>query len=150
MGVLYIVQPLDDELREWIEGEGGTLPSGASAKQKSRNPTPAEIRKVCDALEGCKGTYNASAKGKFWQANVEGVGRANRDRCTLLNIDPWGGSETRRYQIDFEKGDPALILEIVQGLSAHCGPLAVIPDTGDVPAVLWPEADLNKLLKAWR
>ena len=148
MGVLYLVEPLDDETREWLESEGVKLPRGGG-KQKGRNPTPAEVRAVCDGLAGFKVKYNASAKGKFWQANVQGAQGADRKRATLLNIDNWGGSEDRRYKIGFEKGDPSLILQIVHGLSATCGPLAIIPDTGDTPAVAWAEADFKKLLKGW-
>jgi hypothetical protein len=146
MGVFYLVEPLDDEQREWLEAEGVALPSSAA---RSRNPTPAEIREVCDALPGFRVGYNASAKNKFWQANVTGIKGRDRNRGTLLNIDNWGGSEQRRYKITFEKGDPDIILQIVQGLSAHCGPLVVIPDSGDTPAVLWPDANPKKLLRNW-
>ena len=145
MGVFYIVQPLDEELREWFGAEGLPMPRG---KTRARNPTPAEIRAVCDALKGFAVKYNASAKKKFWQAEVQGTKGADRKRGTLLNIDKWGGSENRRYQISFEKGDPSLILQIVHGLSASCGPLAIIADS-DAPVVAWADADLKKLLKGW-
>ena len=148
MGVFYVVEPLDDELREWAEREGVALPPGRG-KRTARNPTPAEIRAVCAALDGYRVTYNASTKHKFWQADVEGATGANSKSGTLLNIDQWGGSETRRYKIFFEKGDPALILRIIHGLSAQCGPLAIIPDTGEAPVVAWAEADFKKLLKRW-
>ncbi|MGB7161034.1 MAG: hypothetical protein WBD40_23435 [Tepidisphaeraceae bacterium] len=146
MGVFYLVDPLDDDDREWLGEVGVALPRGAKS---GRNPTPAEIREVCDALEGFKTTYNASAKSKFWQADVEGIKGRDRDKGTLLNIDKWGGSESRRYKVTFEKGDPSLILQIVHGLSARCGPLVVTPDSGDTPAVVWPETDLKKLSRAW-
>ncbi|HKB04982.1 MAG TPA: hypothetical protein VKD90_22355 [Gemmataceae bacterium] len=142
MGVLYIVEPLDAEIREWLSEEGVALPRG-------RNPTPAEIRAVCDALDGFRVKYIASTKKKFWQAVVEGRKGRDRERWTILNIEKWGGSEDRRYQILFDKGDPALILEIVRALTAPCGPLVVIPDTGDTPIVLWPEADPEELMRAW-
>jgi hypothetical protein len=145
MGVFYIVEPLDDEQREWLGEVGAKLPPG---KEKGRNPTPKEVRAVCDALEGFGVTYNASAKGKFWQAGVEEDKGRNR-RGTLLNIDKWGGSEDRRYKIMFEKGDPSLILQIVHGLSSACGPLVVVPDSGDTPAVVWPKADVKRLAREW-
>jgi hypothetical protein len=146
MGVFYLVDPLGDDEREFLSAQGAALPRGA---KPGRNPTPAEIRQICDVLDGFKVTYNASAKNKFWQATVEGIKPKDRNRGTLLNIDNWGGSETRRYKITFEKGDPSLILQIVHALSAHCGPLVVTPDTGDTPAVLWPEADVKRLLRTW-
>ena len=146
MGVFYLVEPFDGADLEWLEAEGVTIPDGAG---QGRNPTPAEIREVCDGLEGVGVTYSASAKEKFWQADVAGLKGADRKRGTLLNIDNWGGSESRRYKITFETGDPGLILQIVHGLSATCGPLLIVPDSGDTPAVVWPGADLKKLRRAW-
>jgi hypothetical protein len=146
MGVFYLVDPLDDEQREWLSDEGVALPRGS---KHGRNPTPGEIRAACDALDGFKVKYNSSAKNKFWQADVESLKGRDRSRGTLLYIETWGGSEQRRYKIMFEKGDPSLVLQIVHALSSRCGPLVVTPDTGDPPAVVWPEADLKKLLRAW-
>ena len=93
MGVLYIVVPLDDEEREWLKEAGVTLPRG---RQRTRNPTPAEIREVCDALDGFKVKYKSSTKNKFWQAIIEGIKGRDRNRGTIVNIDNWGGSEERR------------------------------------------------------
>jgi hypothetical protein len=146
MGVFYLVDPLDDEEREWLESEGVALPRGGA--KRGRNPTPAEIREVCDALEGFRVEYNASVKDKFWQAVIEGIKGRDRRRWAVLSIDKWGGSEQKRYKIMFEKGDPSLILQIVHALSARCGPLLVAPDS-DSPVVVWPEADLKKLLREW-
>ena len=146
MGVFFVVEPLDDEDREWLEAEGVALPPDG---KRGRNPTPAEIRAVCDALDGFRVRYNASTTGKFWQAEIEGTKGRGRSRGTLLNIDKWGGSERRRYRIMFEKGDPSLILQIVHGLSRRCGPLVITPDSGDMPLAVWAQADLKKLLSEW-
>jgi hypothetical protein len=146
MGVFYIVDPLDDEGRDWLGETGVALPRG---RQDGRHPTPAEIRAVCDNLDGVRVDYNVSATKKVWQANVQAVKGPDLDRGTLLDVDKWGGSEQERQRIVFEKGDPSLILRIVHGLSAHCGPLAVIPDSGESPIVAWAEAKLEKLLPEW-
>jgi len=145
MGVFYLVEPFDDEQREWLEEAGVEIPEDAG---KGRNPTPAEIREVCDALEGFGVEYKSSGKNKFWQADVTGNTKPTRNRWTLLNINNWGGSETRRYKIMFEKGDPDVIIKIVHGLSAKCGPLMIVPDSYE-PIVVWAEADVKKLLKQW-
>ena len=145
MGVFYLVEPFEDEQREWLEEAGVEMPQDAG---KRRNPTPAEIRAVCDSLEGFGVEYNSSAKNKFWQANVEGNTKATRNRGTLLNIDNWGGSESRRYKIGFEKGDPDVSLKIVHGLTGKCGPLMIVPDS-DEPIVVWAEADVKKLARQW-
>jgi len=144
MGMFYMVDPFTADDREYLESEGVEMPRRA---KPARNPTPAEIRQVCDALDGFDVKYNASKKGKYWQAAIEGKGK-NRNKGTLLNIEKWGGSEDRRYKIIFEKGDPALILQICHALSSVCGPLVVFPDS-DVPLVVWPEADLKKLRRQW-
>ena len=146
MGVFYIVDPLDDEGREWLGAVGVALPR---RRQDGRHPTPAEVREVCDALAGYRTEYNVSAKKKVWQADVQGVKRADRHGGTLLDVDKWGGSEQKRQRIVFEKGDPSLVLRIVHGLSARCGPLVVVPDSGDSPVVVWAEAKLEKLLREW-
>jgi hypothetical protein len=146
MGVFYVVDPLDDEGREWMAAVGVSLPRG---RQGGRHPTPAEVRDVCDSLDGFRVEYNVSAKKKIWQADVQGIKGPDRQRGTLLDVEKWGGSEQKRHRILFEKGDPSLVLRIVHGLSARCGPLAVIPDSGDSPVVVWAEAKLEKLLREW-
>ena len=146
MGVMYFVEPFDDAEREWLEAEGVEMPR---KKQSSRNPTPKEVRTVCDEIEGCRVKYTSSAKNKWWQADVESTNRRGRDRWASLTIEKWGGSEDRRYKIMFEKGDPALVLRIVHGLSAHCGPLLVTPDSYP-PLVVWQDADPKKLIRAWK
>jgi hypothetical protein len=144
-GVFYIVDPLDDDARQFLKEQGIAVPRGSA---RGRNPTPAEIRDVCDSLDGFGVEYITSAKSRQWQANIEGLKGRGRNRGTLLNIENWGGSEQRRYQISFENGEPSLILQIVQLLSARCGPFVVVPDS-DTPVAVWPEADLKQLLKTW-
>src|SRR5262245_58999485 len=126
MGVYYLVEPYDDEEREWLEAEVAMLPKG---KQRSRNPTPSEIRQVLDALDGFKTEYNVSAKKKIWQAMVQGTKGPDKKRWAALEIEKWGGTEERRYKLSFEKGDPEVVVRILHGLSAHTGPLLVAPDS---------------------
>jgi hypothetical protein len=143
---MYLVEPYGPEASQWLAESGVDVPPGKP--KPGRNPTPAEIREVCDALDGFKTEYKSSAAKKWWQATIAATKGRDSDRWTVLNIDQWGGSESRRYKIVFDKGDPTLILQIVHGLSKKCGPLLVVPDS-DEPVVVWPEADLKKLARRW-
>jgi hypothetical protein len=89
MGVFYVVEPLDDEGREWMSSQGVALPRG---REGGRDPTPAEIREVCGSLTGFRVAYHVSAKKKVWQAAVVGINGPDRRRGTLLDIESWGGS----------------------------------------------------------
>jgi hypothetical protein len=59
------------------------------------------------------------------------------------------GAEDKPHPIWFEKGSPALILEIVKRLAKHCGPLVVMPDTGEAPIAVTADASVKTLLKEW-
>src|SRR5262245_61044452 len=126
MGVFYFIQPFDEEMASLFEEMGAAVPR---SDEPSRNPTPAEVRKVCSTLRDFKTEFNVKPKS-FWQAVIEGK---KRDEGTILNVDDFKGGEDKPHAIWFEKGSPALILEIVKRLSKQCGPLVVVPDTGDAP-----------------
>lgn len=142
MGVLYHVEPLDEEMAGLLHAMGEKLPD---ADLPSRNPTPQEVRAVCDALRGYTVEYNITPKAR-WQAIIEGKGGEDG---TILNIEKFNAAEDQPLPIWFEKGDPALILEIVKQLAKICGPLVVIPDTGDVPITVTANASVKKLLREW-
>jgi hypothetical protein len=145
MGIIYHIEPLDDEMAALLEEMGAAAPEAGAA---SRNPTPAEVRRACAALKGFETTFNVKAKSR-WQAVIRGTGRGKDDQGTILNVEKFRGSEDRPHAIWFEKGSPALILEIVKRLSTDCGPLVVLPDTGDTPIAVSPKASIKKLLKEW-
>lgn len=145
MGVLYCVVPLDDEIAGHLRDSGETVPT---ADEPARNPTPREIRAVCDALRGQRVQYNVKP-GSFWQAVVEGATEPEREPWTLLNISKFSGSEEEPHEICFDKGWPSLILNIVQRLSIRCGPLVVIPDTGEAPIAVTAEDSVEDLSARW-
>jgi hypothetical protein len=145
MGVLYTVVPLDDEIAGYLRDSGGTVPTAA---EPARNPTPREISAVCDALRGQRVHYNVNP-GSFWQAVVEGVTGSEREPWTLLNISTFSGSEDEPHPIWFEKGWPLLILDILQRLSVRCGPLVVIPDTGEAPIAVTAQDSVEDLSSRW-
>lgn len=142
MGVLYIIRPLDDEMASLLEEMGAAVPEW---DEPSRNPTPAEVRKSCSALRGFKTEFNVKPKS-FWQAVIQST---KRDEGTILNLEQFKGAEDTPHTIWFEKGLPALILEIVKRLAKQCGPLVVIPDTGEAPIAVTADASVKTLLKEW-
>jgi hypothetical protein len=145
MGVLYTVVPLDDEIADYLRDCGGAVPN---ANRPARNPTPGEIRAVCDALRGQLVQYNVNP-GSYWQAVVEGATDPNSEPWTLLNISKFSGSEEEPHPIWFEKGWPSLILNILQRLSVSCGPLVVIPDTGEAPIAVTAADTVEHLEARW-
>jgi hypothetical protein len=66
-----------------------------------------------------------------------------------VNVEKFKGAEDKPHPIWFEKGSPALILEILKRLAKHCGPLVVIPDTGDAPIAVTARSSIKKLLADW-
>jgi hypothetical protein len=142
MGVFYHIHPFDDEMASFLEAIGAAVPD---SDEPSRNPTLAEVRDVCGALQGFKIEFNVKPKS-HWQAVIEST---RGDEGTILNVEKFKGAEDKPHAIWFEKGSPALILEIVKRLSKQCGPLVVVPDTGDAPIAVTSKASVKKLLKEW-
>jgi hypothetical protein len=142
LGVLYVIQPLDEEIAALLEEMGASVPA---SDEPSRNPTPAEVRKACSGLKGFTVEFNVKPRS-FWQAIIQS---AKGDEGTILNLDKFKGAEDEPHEATFEKGSPALILEIVKRLAKQCGPLAVIPDTGEAPIAVTGTASVKTLLKEW-
>ena len=103
------------------------------------------MREVCGALRDYKTEFNVKPKS-HWQAVIRGHGA---DEGTILNVEKFKGAEDKPHGIWFEKGSPALILEILKRLAQHCGPLVVVPDTGNAPVAVTAKASVKKLLNEW-
>jgi hypothetical protein len=142
MGVFYHIEPFDEEMALLLEEMGATVPNSA---EPSRNPTPAEVREVCLTLRDYTTRFNVKPKS-HWQAVIQG---ATRGGGTILNVEKFKGAEDKPHGIWFEKGSPGLILEILKRLSERCGPLVVVPDTGDAPIAVTAKASVKKLLNEW-
>jgi hypothetical protein len=145
MGVIYCVLPLDDDAEALLRNAEMAVPK---FKGRARNPTPKEIRSVCQAMANVQ-TRVRARKGRFWQIDIKSTAGGKRAPATLLNIDDFSGNEDEAQEIWFEKGSPALMLEVVRGLAGKCGPLVVLPDTGDAPVVVTARDNVDELLDAW-
>jgi hypothetical protein len=146
VGVLYSVWPLDDRMREALAQLGHR---GTPSQADGRNPTPAEIRRVVGGLSGFKCSFNDPPRlGRIWQACVEHAGDPDRGGWTLINMSQYAG-ERAPADIWFEKGWPDLIVQIAIGLAEACGPLVIVPDTGESPLLVNARDDVATLLARW-
>lgn len=141
MGVFYYIEPFNREMAPLLQEMDAAVPD---SEGPSRNPTPREVRAVCAALRGFKTEFNVNPKSR-WQAVIEDT---KGEEGTILNVRKFKGAEDKPHPIFFEKGPPALILEIVKGLAKRCGPLVVFPDSA-TPIAVTPTSSVKKLLKEW-
>ena len=139
MGVFYHIEPLDDEMATLLDEMGGTAPK---FDKPSRNPTPAEVREACATLGGFEVEFNVKPKSR-WQAII--TNRSDAEG-TIVNLEKFKGDEEKPLAMWFEKGPPALILQVVKELAKWCGPLVVVPDTGDVPIAVTAKSVVKKLV----
>lgn len=144
MGVLYIVTPPTDEVRNWLAESG--IP--VSKDTTSRGPLLSEIRDVLDSLEGYSVDYTDNGIGSSWQAMISSSVNPESGRWTGINIIRQNAS-SEPQEICFEKGFPEFIVEIVARLSSRCGTLIIIPDTGCPPLVVNASDDAGKLCANW-
>jgi hypothetical protein len=145
MGVLYSVYPVDEKARVSLPNLGVDDVPG----DNGRNPTPAEVRAVLSTLRGFKSSYtDRPAIGGLWQAMVEDAEDPGNGGWTLINVSHYPG-ESEPSELWFEKGWPDLILHIMVGLANTCGPLFILPDTGETPLVVRPKDDPAILYGRW-
>ncbi|MEO0947375.1 MAG: hypothetical protein AAFY11_04385 [Cyanobacteria bacterium J06641_5] len=119
MRVIYVVIPVDEEVRAWLEEQGLEFdPSG-----DARNPTPQEIDTALAraGIERCSHSANVlSGRDRAW---------------TELNINEYLG-EDRPCQFGFSKGCYELVTDVVAAISRIVGPLLLYPSTGSELRVL--------------
>ena len=130
MGVLWTVWPLDDEMTSWLDEIGVAYSDAAS-----RFPTGAEIKRAVNSLTDYDIKITDNGTGAFWQAFVEHKEGGDKGPWALLNIKEYSGDDEEQ-ELWFEKGSEELIRLILRDLSKACGPLVLIPDTGDEPSVI--------------
>jgi hypothetical protein len=127
MGVLWTVWPLDAEIKSWLDEMAVAYPNAAS-----RFPTGAEIKTVLEGLLDYDVEITDNGIGACWQAMITHKNGGDKGPWTLLNISKYSG-DNELQELWFEKGWEELIQDILKNLSSACGPLVLIPDTGDVP-----------------
>lgn len=144
MGVIYVVQPLNDEVADLLTTIDIDHPNGVP----SRNPTVREIVTVIEELPGYTVEYSGGNVGEFWQASVGKLPPPADARLTNLNIHKFQGMDEEN-EIAFEKGWPELIVDILIRIARHTGPLMLVADTSEYPIVIPGNADRSHILQMW-
>jgi len=141
MGILYTVWPLDSQMKEWLTSQGIAFPEGSS-----RWPTKQEIRNALGSLRGFKVRYTENGPNARWDATIESPDV--EDLWTLLHANPEAASDSTTH-IDFEKGEPGLIVAILRDLSSATGPLVLMADVGGPPLVVSRKYSFQSLMDAF-
>ncbi len=144
MGVFYIVVPVDDQVRGYLEEIGLACPG---PDVRSRNPTPKELRVSVGVLDGIDAEFWEGSKGELSQIMLSSE-VPDSGPWTLMNVNDWCG-EQAPCSFSFEKGWPELILAAVVEISRHTGPLVVFPDTGCNPLVVEANSNVAELMRDW-
>ena len=129
MGILWTVYPLIDEMKKWLDSEGVTYPNSGS-----RFPTGSEVKEALAQMNGVKIIITDNGLGAFWQAWIESES-SPKELWTNLNISKYSG-DGELQEIWFERGHDSLIKLVLKNICQKCGPLVLIPDTGDLPEVV--------------
>lgn len=140
MGVNYVVAPLDDEFREQLDEEEIEYPNVDKA---SKNPSPKEVLKALSEFEGL--AVESRFISKEWHAAIEGEAD---DFYTIARIDNCSGLNTEGY-LTFEKGEPSMLLKIVKVLAKSTGPVGLVPDTGEYPAIVCEDSNVDEIIANW-
>lgn len=141
MGVLYMVWPVDEPMREWLASHAIDAPPSAS-----RWPGKREIQAALKRLHGFQVRVTDNGPGARWDAFVEHAAAAGL--WTLLEAKPRDGADDAN-EITFEKGNPALILALLRDLARVTGPLVLMSDAGDDPVVVEATVPFLQLVRRW-
>jgi len=135
MGVLWTVWPLDEKMKSWLDETGVPYP-----QTSSRWPKGSEIKAVVASLGEFDVEVSDNGIGGTWRASIVSRKGGDEGEWTLLNISRYSGDDEEQ-ELWFEKGWESLITRILGLLAVHSGPLVLIPDTGDDPAVISGSAE---------
>ena len=142
MGVIYVAAPIIDETRRWLDDLGVLANCEAS-----RLPTAAELSGALRALPGFEVEIETPEEGGYF-AFVEPQGGTPEDRRTRINVHDYSGLDQPCTPV-FEKGSEHVIVQILSELAKTVGPLALVPDTGEIPVIVEGGADAEIIMAAW-
>ena len=139
MGVLYIVWPVNAEMRDWLASQDVDAPA-----VDSRSPTKQEVTAVLNRLRGFQVRFTDNGPGARWDAFVQC--REVPGLWTLLQAEPKDASDDVT-EVTFEKCEPALIIALLRDLARQTGPLVLISDSGDGPLIVDPAMPYRELVE---
>ena len=130
MGVLWSVFPLDHRVRQWLDELEVPYPD-----KPSRYPTGAEVKAVLRSLNSYKVEITERGVGRDWNASINWAADAGKGPWASLRIIEYSGDDLPQ-EIWFSGGWSEPMTEILRGLSVTCGPLILVPTTGELPEVI--------------
>ncbi len=102
-----------------------TMPSG-------RYPTSVEIKEALEAIPGVKVSYFIS--NKVWEAVI----RSRKDvSWANLIIKNYDGNPHSAHHFCFPAGWDEIIILATSHLVKRCGPLVLLPGSGDLPQLVY-------------
>lgn len=132
MGVIWTVLPLDSKIKLWLDQLGVAYPD-----KPSRLPTDSEIKAALQALIEYEIEITDDGLGPWWRAEIVHRKLRYKASSATLNVRVFTGDNAEQ-RLSFEKGSEELNALILGFLSKSCGPLVLIPDTGENPTVIEP------------
>jgi hypothetical protein len=129
MSVLWTISALDEPMHQWLNDLGVLFPL-----QPSRLPTGAEIKSALADFSGYDVKIADRGIGSAWEADIVDQ-RGAEHGWAFLRIIKFTGDD-QPQELYFEKGSEPLMTALLSRLTPICGPLALIPDTGDLPTVI--------------
>ena len=132
--ILYDVATLYDCMRDpatlaWLTHLDlpipGTAPSG-------RYPAPREIQSALESIPGLRTAYFISEQ--VWEAGI--ISRKDISWANLA-VKDYNGDSDSPHQFCFPAGWDEVILLVASHLVKTCGPLVLLPDSGDLPQLVY-------------
>ena len=132
--VLYDVVTLYDCMQDpatmaWLVHLDLPLPNTAPP---GRNPAPLEIAQVLDNIHNIRVSYLVSDKA--WEAAI--TSRVDVYWATLA-VKDFSGDPEEAHPICFPAGWDEIVFLVTSHLAKLCGPLVLLPDSGDVPQLVY-------------
>ena len=128
---------------------GTAVPMSAPS---GRNPTPKELKAVLseDFADYHAEVFTPDARnfGTGWHAEVWHALRPALHPWAFVVMDMYRGEDTA-LPIQFVRGTPEFMVQIVQALAARLGPLVIQPDVVP-PMVVQPGSGTAAFVEAWR
>jgi hypothetical protein len=139
MGVIYCVFPLDEKMADWLDREGVSHPA---VKAWHRDPKPIEVLEAIRHLPGYKVEITVSGERREWSAQIY----LSDGSWATVRISDFRSDEAP-HSISFIKGWPEIMLNIVERLTKHCGPLVIVDDSSGSPLLVLPNSEVKELIR---
>ncbi|MCI0558325.1 MAG: hypothetical protein MN733_07505 [Nitrososphaera sp.] len=126
-----VVTTSESGVAKWLEGVGLMLPSGS---ERSRYPTPEEIRSVLQKMSNYRVDYFITDRD--WHATISEAAEPETSSWAFLVALDYSGNQTVPHKFYFERGSSSVMKEVLNQLAKVCGPLVLINNSDISDAVV--------------